>query len=1069
MHGHVPRGVANARMLQRVPRSLHLNLAIGLPLRNPEELEVLLEQLSDPASPNYQRYLTPEQFAEQFGPLEHDYQALIHFAESKGLVVTGTHPNRTILDVSGAVADIERAFHLNITSYWHPVRGTFYAPDREPSLDLDIQTLDISGLDNFEVPRPMGLNAIPLGQASPFVTGSGPAGYFIGKDFRAAYAPGVTLTGSGQAVGLIEFDGFYASDVQANFTKAGLPAVPTQTVLLNGVSGAAGGDNIEVTLDIMMAAYMAPGLSKIIVYEGNTPNTILNRMATDNLARQLSSSWGFSPINATTEQIFKQYIAQGQSFLQASGDSGAYKGWIMTPSDNPNLTVVGGTSLATSGAGGSWQSEKTWPGSGGGVSTAYPIPSYQQGVNMAANGGSLTMRNIPDVALTSDIQMYLIQNNGQAVAVGGTSAAAPLWAGFIALANQQASANGKPSAGFLNPLIYAIGKGSNYFTDFHDINLGNNSGFSAIAGYDLATGWGTPAGQKLIDHLTGAGGPPAFSLSVSQVTLSIKRGTSGSGTVTVGPQNGFSGSVSLAASGLPGGVTASFSPASTTGISTLTLTASSSAATGTSTITVTGTAGALKSTATIALSITAPDFSLSASPGSLGVVRGSSGVVTVTVGPQNGFNGSVSLAASGLPGGVTASFSAASTTGTSVVTLAASSSAAAGTSNVTITGISGSLSRTTTIGLTVVVPGAGTVLVSLASAFNVSAIVTDGATVVSGGLDGALNGVATAYSANLLGAQQTINGTSYYFGPANAPDAVSGKTVLLPAGQFSTLKLLATAVNGSQAAQKFTVTYTDGTTTSFTQSLSDWFSPLSFAGESKAVSMAYRDTGTGARDNRTFLLYGYSFNLNGGKSVSSITLPNNRNVVVLAMSLTSGTVSTAVPVNLSTAFDKTGISSDGKAFTGGLDGVGFAYSATLLGATQTFNNTPFNMGPADAPDAVSGNGKAIALPAGKFSTLQMLATGVNGSQAAQTFKVTYSDGTSSTFTQSLSDWFKAQNFPGESQAVAMARRNASRGTPDNGPFYLYGYAFSLTSSKTVSSVTLPGNGNVKVFALTLVP
>jgi subtilase family serine protease len=224
LHGHVPRGVANARMLQRMPRSAHLNLAIGLPLRNQEELELLLQQLSDPASPNYQRYLTPEQFAEQFGPIERDYQALIQFAESKNLVVTGTHPNRTILDVSGAVADIERAFHLNLTSYWRPVRGTFYAPDREPSLDLDIRTLDISGLDNFEVPRPMGLKAIPLGQiplgqislgqATPFVTGSGPAGLFIGKDFRAAYAPGVTLSGSGQAVGLIEFDGFYASDVK---------------------------------------------------------------------------------------------------------------------------------------------------------------------------------------------------------------------------------------------------------------------------------------------------------------------------------------------------------------------------------------------------------------------------------------------------------------------------------------------------------------------------------------------------------------------------------------------------------------------------------------------------------------------------------------------------------------------------------------------------------------------------------------------------------------------------------------------------------------------------------------
>ncbi len=104
--------------------------------------------------------------------------------------------------------------------------------------------------------------------------------------------------------------------------------------------------------------------------------------------------------------------------------------------------------------------------------------------------------------------------------------------------------------------------------------------------------------------------------------------------------------------------------------------------------------------------------------------------------------------------------------------------------------------------------------------------------------------------------------------------------------QFSTLKLLATAVNGNQAAQSFTVTYTDGDASLFKQSLSDWFSPQSYAGESKAMSMAYRDTSAGLRDNRTFLLYGYTFSLNAGKKVSSITLPNNRNVVAVAISLT---------------------------------------------------------------------------------------------------------------------------------------------------------------------------------------
>ena len=132
-----------------------------------------------------------------------------------------------------------------------------------------------------------------------------------------------------------------------------------------------------------------------------------------------------------------------------------------------------------------------------------------------------------------------------------------------------------------------------------------------------------------------------------------------------------------------------------------------------------------------------------------------------------------------------------------------------------------------------------------------------------------------------------LGGTTLYFGAADGPDAVSGITVPLPTGQFSTIKLLATAVNGDQTAQRFVVTYTDGTTSAFVQNLSDWFTPQSYAGETKVLSMPYRDTSNGVRDNRTFLLYGYSFSLNAAKKVSSITLPANRDVVVLAISLGS--------------------------------------------------------------------------------------------------------------------------------------------------------------------------------------
>jgi hypothetical protein len=191
-------------------------------------------------------------------------------------------------------------------------------------------------------------------------------------------------------------------------------------------------------------------------------------------------------------------------------------------------------------------------------------------------------------------------------------------------------------------------------------------------------------------------------------------------------------------------------------------------------------------------------------------------------------------------------------------------------------------------------------------------------------------------------------------------------------------------------------------------------------------------------------------------------------VLAISLSSTSG-ASSSSQVNLSAAFDTTGITTDGKAFSGGLDDVGFAYSGNLLGVAPTLNNTVFNLGSADQPNVVSGRGKTIALAAGRFSTLQMLATGVNGNQVGQTFKVTYTDGTSATYTQNLSDWLAPQAFSGESAALKMPYRNASYGAKDNRTFTVYAYSFVLNSSKTVSSITLPNNANVKVLALTLAP
>jgi subtilase family serine protease len=514
LRGNFFAGTTSLNPLGRLPGSNQLDLVIGLNWRDPDGLKTLLGEIYDPASPNYHHYLTPGQFAERFGPTEADYAELMRFVTGNGLTVTGAHANRALLDVRGPADAVERTFHCRLQLYRHPTEARmFYAPDSEPSVDSPVFIRAVSGLDSFKLPRP---NLLPDSSIDRFDSiamkaGSGPGGSYMGNDFRAAYAPGVSLDGSGQTVGLFEFNGYFTSDIIAYETNAGLPNVTLTNSLVEGFNGIPvpnGTDITEVSLDIEMAIAMAPGLSRVIVYEGKPGgygNDVLNQMAMDDLAQQLSSSWDFG-IDANSEAIFQEFAAQGQSFFNAAGDSGAYIGGVPTPDDDPYITIVGGTSLMTSGSGGSWVSESAWQGGGGGVSAAYPIPYWQQGVSMSNNMGSPVMRNIPDVALVA-ANVSVIHDEGTTNTVAGTSCAAPLWAGFMAMVNQLAAANGKPPAGFINPAIYALAAGSNSAACFHDITTGNNTNsnspvlYHAVAGYDLCTGWGTPAGSNLIAAL----------------------------------------------------------------------------------------------------------------------------------------------------------------------------------------------------------------------------------------------------------------------------------------------------------------------------------------------------------------------------------------------------------------------------------------------------------------------------------------------------------------------------------------------------------------------------------------
>jgi subtilase family serine protease len=744
---HVRDEVVNGRaqFVGQLPATQTLRFDIVLPLRDRAGLENFLQELQDPTSPSHHQFLTPQEFTERFGPSQEDWDALVAFAKASGFeIISGTREERD-LRLTGTVANIERAFHVTMGTYRDLTEDrTFFAVDREPTVDLPFQLWHITGLDNDSKPHPMYVKKSDYAKAhgidadkvvSHATTGSGPSASFLGSDMRAAYYGGTALTGTGQNIALFEFAGTDLADLTTYYKNAGQTEPYTPTLISTGGygtscvdSGSSACDDTEQTLDMTQAMGMAPGSSMLYMYvcgdvlangSGNISDTAcisaMVSTASAPLSKQISCSWGWTPADPSTlDPYFEQMASQGQNFFAASGDSSAWsasnEAW---PADDANIVSVGGTDLTTSSAAGPWKSETAWADSGGGISPdSIPIPSWQKlsGVITSSNKGSTTLRNGPDVSANANFTFYVCADQTTCTAndYGGTSFATPMWAGYLALANEQAAANGD-TIGFINPILYPAALTSSYGTYFHDITSGSCGTYSGITGYDLCTGWGSPNTTGIINLLAGSA-TPNFTLSASPSSLSVTQGNSGTSTITVTDVGGFTGSVTLAASGLPSGVTAAFGTNPTTGTSVLTLTASSTATTGTSTVTITGTSGSLTATTTVALTVSAtasPNFTISASPASVTVTQGASGTSTITITSTGGFNSATTLSATGLPTGVTAAFSAnpvtpaANESATSTLTLTASSSATVGAATVTITGTSGSTTHSTTITLTV--------------------------------------------------------------------------------------------------------------------------------------------------------------------------------------------------------------------------------------------------------------------------------------------------------------------------------------------------------------------------------
>lgn len=506
-----------APMVGSLPSQQVMSLNVVLPVRNQAALDAFVAAVSNPLSPSFRQYMTPAQFTASFGPTQSDYNTVVRYLTNNGFTVTGGSRDGLDIQVSGPVSAVESAFNVSMHTYRDPSSGrVFFSPDRQLTTGLAIPLWHVSGLNNYSIPHPLYVKRSDYAQAngtdaahvvSHATTGSGPSASFLGSDMRAAYYGGTALTGAGQNLGLFEYEGTDLTDLTTYYKNVRQTNnVPVTLVSTDGTSTSCvykrhrGCDDTEQTLDMTQALGMAPGLSSLVMYIGSTDTAIISAMTTHSpLPTTVGCSWGWTPADPTTlDPYFEKMAAQGQTFFAASGDSSTWstknEAW---PADDAYVISVGGTDLTTSSAAGPWKSETAWVDSGGGISPdKIAIPSWQKlsGVITSTNKGSTTYRNGPDVAANANFTFYTCADQTTCLAnqYGGTSFAAPMWAAFVALANQQAVANGGSRVGNFNATIYPLNLTSAYAANFHDVTSGTSGSYSAGTGYDLVTGWGSP-------------------------------------------------------------------------------------------------------------------------------------------------------------------------------------------------------------------------------------------------------------------------------------------------------------------------------------------------------------------------------------------------------------------------------------------------------------------------------------------------------------------------------------------------------------------------------------------------
>jgi kumamolisin len=504
-----PAGVTVSALADNAP----MRVILALPLRDPAGAQNLADAVSDPHSPLYGHYITPAQFGARFGADAATYEYLRNWATSLGFEVAPRTSARTTISLSGTAHQFAALFSTRFGTFQTAGHGDGQVTLIAPRLP-DVLVGRVSGVIGLSfAKRYAPLFHLPSGSRANVGTGYKNSGY-APSDIRTAYdIPAQTNTAKTEIAGLFEQGGYVVKDLTTYESEYNLPAVPVTEIKVDkSGTGAEFGVLPEDMLDLDVLIGLNPNLAGIRMYIDSKDSfqtallDALNDMAEDDLCKVISISYGQSESDQGTSAIaaentaLVQLKAQGQTVFASSGDSGADNLNVSDPASQPNITAVGGTTMNTVKAGGAWASETTWSDGGGGISAVWSIPSFQvvNGVSVAAaNGGSSTFRNVPDVAADANpdtgYSIYCPGLDCEDIGwgeVGGTSLASPIWAAMTTIINSDRVNEGKTRVGYFDPTVYSLAEVG---TGFHDITVGNNGspGYTAGPGFDDVTGWGS--------------------------------------------------------------------------------------------------------------------------------------------------------------------------------------------------------------------------------------------------------------------------------------------------------------------------------------------------------------------------------------------------------------------------------------------------------------------------------------------------------------------------------------------------------------------------------------------------